>query len=227
MAEPVGAVDKAGIRIGAQRPPTAPSVPAARTLETFTTLATVERDGRRVSVEPSALTSRARLDPLLPAPPRLTACYLGFSVPGRSPMKPPHNTQPSFTLAIPSGNPKTLNTHRGSPESCRRAQGPQEPERPFFPAESAPSCGREEISHVPQRGVFLSWKELGQGHSCLLPKSIGLVSQRSNQMITLGKAETQNGGYDLSRVTQVKSGSDSEVSYFFCLLEPIKFNRHV
>lgn len=49
MAEPVGAVDKAGIRIWTQRPPTAPSVPAARTLETFATLATVERDGRRVS----------------------------------------------------------------------------------------------------------------------------------------------------------------------------------
>lgn len=26
---------------------------------------------------------------------------------------------------------------------------------PFFPAESAPSCGREEILHMPQRGVFL------------------------------------------------------------------------
>ena len=78
MAEPVGAVAKAGIRIWAQRPPTALSVPAARTLETFAALATVERDGRRVSVEPSALTSRARLDSLLPAPPRLAACYPGF-----------------------------------------------------------------------------------------------------------------------------------------------------
>lgn len=46
---------------------------------------------------------------------------------------------------------------------------------PFFPAESAPSCGREDITHEPQRGVFLSCKELGQG-----PKSIGLLPQRSN-----------------------------------------------
>lgn len=105
MAEPVGAGDREGVRIWTQRSPTAPNVPEARTLETFATLATVERNGRRVSVEPSALTSRTRLDPLLPALPHLSACYLSFSVLRRSPLKPPHNTQPSFPSAIPGGNP--------------------------------------------------------------------------------------------------------------------------
>lgn len=84
----------------------------------------------------------------------------------------PAETAPQHSAVLPIRDPRrkppTPSTLTAAARKVAAAlRVPKSLSVPFFPAESAPSCGREEISHVPQRGVFLSCKEQGQGHSCL------------------------------------------------------------
>lgn len=130
---------------------------------TFEFLAALEPDGRRVSAGPRALTSRARLGPPLPASALPVIPWFSSS------RAQPTEAAPQYPAALPG---RYQGAQEGSPQhpqhsltaAARKvAAALRIPPTPCSPAGSAPSCGREEVSHMPQRGVFLSCLEVGLG----------------------------------------------------------------